>query len=101
MTRIISIEEEEKIVKALKERNAVQPCLRCGHDDLFTIDGYFKKNLMAFSKDENITSSDSEKTFYISTPTGYNCTFIGLICKICGYLYEHEIRTLGLIPPND
>ena len=65
----IPVEQREEYVKALKEKGATFPCLRCGNSDFFMSDAYFCQHLYLSDK-------------------GIACIVLG--CKKCGHLDFHS-----------
>ncbi len=81
---ILSKEQQEKIINTLKERGAKLPCPRCGNYDFTLLDGYF-----------NQTVGSEPGTIVIG---GISVPSVVIACQRCGYLSQHSIRILGLLP---
>lgn len=77
-------EKLEEIIKILKERGAVRSCPRCGKEKFTLTDGYFADVLQT---DLNI--------FRV---TGSSVPSIAVICDNCGYISQHALGALGLLP---
>jgi predicted nucleic-acid-binding Zn-ribbon protein len=77
-------EEKEKIIKALEEHGAILPCPRCGNENFTLLDGYF-----------NQTVQHDLKNIFIGGPS---IPSIVVGCSRCGYLSQHSIGILGLLP---
>lgn len=83
----LSQEQQKKIIEALDERGAILPCPRCGNKSFELLNGYFNHTLQAELKGIVIGGP--------SVPT------IIVVCKKCGYLSQHAIGTLGLLPKEE
>ncbi len=81
---VISREEQEKITEVLTERGALEPCPRCGHDEFAMADGYGQYFLQ----------SEIGKTII----GGRAIPFVAAICTHCGYISQHALGVLGLLP---
>lgn len=80
-------EERDRIIAALDKKNATRPCPRCGNESFAIISGYFahfvqpRLGAVAFGGP--------------SIPTAV------VTCTNCGWLAEHALGTLGLLPPAE
>lgn len=83
----LSKEEKEKIIKALDERGAKLPCPRCGNNSFTLLDGYF-----------NQTIQTELKGMVIGGPS---VPSVVVACNQCGYLSQHALGTLGLLPKEE
>lgn len=77
----------DEIAKRLTDKGAVQPCPRCGHREFTVADGYF-----------NHTLQDELKGVVIG---GKSIPCAIVICVYCGYLAQHALGALGLLPPPE
>ena len=77
----------DEIAKRLTDKGAVQPCPRCGHREFSVADGYF-----------NHTLQDELKGLVIG---GKSIPCAIVICVHCGYLSQHALGALGLLPPPE
>jgi len=77
-------EFRQRATDALKTKNAVKPCPRCGNQSFTLIDGMFKHFLQLRLEDTAIGGP--------SVPT------IVVGCTNCGWLAEHAMGALGLLP---
>jgi len=77
-------EEKDKIVQALKDKGATRACPRCGEPNFTLIDGYFSHFLQRQLGGMTIGGP--------SIPTAV------VACSRCGWLAEHALGGLGLLP---
>ena len=80
-------EEKRRIAEALKEREAIRACPRCGNDNFSLIDGYF-----------NTPFRVELKGLVIGGPS---IPAAVVVCKKCGYLSQHALGVLGLLPKSE
>lgn len=78
---------KEDIIKALKERGVKLPCPRCGNQKFTLLDGYFNQTIQTELKGIVIGGP--------SVPT------IVVACTRCGYLSQHALGALGLLPKEE
>jgi len=83
----LSKEEKEKIIKVLDERGAKLPCPRCGNTNFTLLDGYF-----------NQTIQTEMKGMVIGGPSVPSAV---VACSRCGYLSQHALGALGLLPKEE
>ena len=83
----LSKEEKEKIIKVLDERGAKLPCPRCGNNNFTLLDGYF-----------NQTIQTELKGMVIGGPSVPSAV---VACSRCGYLSQHALGALGLLPKEE
>ncbi len=83
----LSKEEKEKIIKSLDERGAKLPCPRCGNNSFTLLDGYF-----------NQTIQTELKGMVIGGPS---VPSVVVACNQCGYLSQHALGPLGLLPKEE
>ncbi len=76
--------QKEDIANILQERGATLPCPRCGRNEFFVSDGYF------------VQSVQIELTGTVLG--GSSIPSIVIVCKNCGYLSQHALGRLGLLP---
>ncbi|MCK4814176.1 hypothetical protein KA005_00275 [bacterium] len=84
----MTAKEKQKIVGILSKKGAVHPCPRCGEKGFTLLDGYFNQT--------------------IQQTLGGGNTFIGgpsvpsivVVCNNCGYMSQHALGVLGLMPEN-
>jgi predicted nucleic-acid-binding Zn-ribbon protein len=77
-------DEKQKIIQALEERGAKLPCPRCGNQQFTLVDGYF-----------NQTIQTELKGMVIGGPS---VPSIVVVCTRCGYMSQHALGALGLLP---
>lgn len=80
-------EFKEKVVNALKERNAVLPCPRCS-SQTWSIGGFFNQALQ----------SPQWQGLVIGGPS---IPSVVVICDQCGFLSQHALGVLDLLPKQD
>lgn len=83
----ISEEQKKKIITALNERGANLPCPRCNNNNFTLLDGYF-----------NQTIQTELKGMVIGGPS---VPSIVVACNKCGYLSQHALGVLGLVPEEE
>ena len=83
----LSQEQKQRIIKALKDRGAKLPCPRCGNDSFTLLDGYF-----------NQTIQTELKGMVIGGPSIPSAV---VACNRCGYLSQHALGALGLLPKEE
>lgn len=76
--------QKQQIIKALDERGAKLPCPRCGNNNFTLLDGYF-----------NQTIQTELKGMVIGGPS---IPSVVVACNRCGFLSQHAIGALGLLP---
>jgi len=80
-------EEKNNIITRLQERGAQMPCPRCGHQHFSLTDGYFS---------HQVQQSFGELTI----GGGPTIPTVVVICTQCGFLSQHALGSLGLLPPS-
>ena len=83
----ISDEKKQEIIKALEERGAKLPCPRCGNQSFTLIGGYF-----------NQTIQTDLKGMVLGGPS---VPSVVVVCNRCGYLSQHALGALGLLPKEE
>ena len=78
--------KRDEIAKRLNEKGANRSCSRCGHKEFVVIDGYFNQTLQ------------DDFSGLVLGGKSIPCAIIG--CSNCGYLSQHALGALGLIPSN-
>ena len=71
---------------ALKRKNALLPCSRCGHNTFSVLDKYGRIELQ-----------DDFKTVLLGGPS-IPCAIV--ICNNCGHVDFHALGSLDLMPPE-
>jgi len=83
---IISSNVKKIIINTLQARGAKLPCPRCGTNNFTLLDGYFtqpvQQDLKAFSVGPSVPS-------------------VVVICNQCGYMSQHALGALGLMPAEE
>lgn len=80
----LSNPEKERIINALNSRGAVKPCPRCGNNEFNLIDGYFNQSIQFELTGLSIG--------------GPSIPSIIVVCSKCGYMSQHAMGSLGLLP---
>ena len=83
----ISDEKKREIIKALEERGAKLPCPRCGNNSFTLLDGYFNQTIQTVLKGM-VLGGPSVPSVVVS-------------CSRCGYLSQHALGALGLLPKEE
>ena len=83
----ISDEKKQEIIKALEERGAKLPCPRCGNQSFTLIGGYFNQTIQTDLKGMALGGP--------SVPS------VVVVCKRCGYLSQHALGVIGLLPKEE
>ena len=79
--------QKDEIIKALTERGASLPCPRCGNNAFTLLDGYF-----------NQVIQEEPKGIVLG---GRTIPSVAVACKRCGYLAQHALGVLGLLPKEE
>ncbi len=80
-------EQKDKIIKALTDRLAKLPCPRCGNDTFTLLDGYFNQIIQTDLKGIVLG--------------GRTIPSVVVACNRCGYLSQHALGILGLLPKEE
>lgn len=80
-------DQKNAIIKNLEEKGAKLPCPRCGKTHFSIIDGYFNHILQ---KEYN--------SLVIGGPT---IPVVVIACTNCGFLSQHALGGLGLLPSQE
>lgn len=87
--KVQSIEENrKKIIQALSEKKANNPCPRCNHEKFTLLDGYFNQSLQPSLQNGLVIG-------------GTTVPSIVIVCNNCGYMFQHALGVLGLIPESE
>ncbi len=78
-------DQKEKIVKILSERGANNPCPRCNNKNFTLLEGYFNQSIQ-MTINAGITLG------------GPSIPSLVVICTNCGYISQHALGILGLLP---
>jgi ribosomal protein S27AE len=76
--------KKDEIIKALEARGANRPCPRCGTNAFVLVGGYFQHTLQFELSGLQLGGT--------TIPT------VAVVCSKCGYLAEHAVGGLGLLP---
>ena len=77
-------QDKQKIIEALQERGANEPCPRCRNTDFTVVDGYFYQ---ALQTELNAISLG-----------GPGVPSVAVVCTKCGFMSQHALGALGLLP---
>lgn len=80
-------EKKTEIIRILNERGVILPCPRCGNPSFTLIEGYFNEMIQPNTNTLNIG--------------GPSIPSIITACTRCGYLSQHALGALGLLPNNN
>lgn len=80
-------DQKDKIIKALTERGANLPCPRCGNDAFTLLDGYFNQIIQ-----------ETPRGIVLG---GRTIPSVAVACKRCGYIAQHALGILGLLPKEE
>lgn len=83
----ISPDKKQEIVNALQEKGAVLPCPRCNNNNFTLLDGYFNQSVQVEPK--NLVLG------------GESVPSVVVVCNKCGYMSQHAIGVLNLIPKEE
>ena len=81
-------DEKNQIVRALEERKAALPCPRCGGNRSFTLmEWYFTQSIQP----------SVGRGLVIGGPA---IPSVVVVCTQCGFMAQHALGVLGLMPPT-
>jgi predicted RNA-binding Zn-ribbon protein involved in translation (DUF1610 family) len=83
----LSSEEKQKIIDKLSEKGANHPCPRCTSKNFTILDGYFA---------QPIQPSLTNLMF-----GGPSVPSVVIVCNNCGYMSQHALGMLGLLPKEE
>jgi transcription elongation factor Elf1 len=78
--------QKDNIIRILQERGANLNCPRCGHSNFSLIDGYFNQPIQPQLNNNLIIGGPAVPS-------------VAVVCTHCGFLTQHAIGVLGLLPP--
>ena len=84
---MLSQEKKQEIIQKLNERIQVLTCPMCHQHNFVIANGYFSHFLQDNMKDVSIGGS--------SIPT------IAIVCTHCGFVSQHALGVLGMLPKNE
>lgn len=82
-----SSEQRQKILEALEKAGVKLPCPRCTNQDFALLDGYLNNLVQA-----------EVGGFVIGGPS---VPSVVVVCSRCGYLAQHALGVLGLLPRQE
>lgn len=80
----MSSETKQQIVATLQTKGAIQPCPRCGNKEFTLLDGYFNQGIQ-----------QELGGMVIGGPSVPSAV---VVCNKCGYMSQHALGVLGLLP---
>ena len=80
-------QRQNAIIKAVEDAGARLPCPRCGNDSFTLLNGYF-----------NQTIQTDPKGMVLGGPS---IPSIVIACNRCGFLAQHTLGILGLLPKEE
>jgi len=80
----LSPDQKQEIIKALERAGAKLPCPRCGNSRFTLLDGYFNQPIQ--SEVAGLVLGG------LSVPSAV------VVCTQCGFLSQHALGALGLLP---
>lgn len=83
----LSEAERQRIAEVLEEKGATAPCPRCGKRNFAVLEGYFLHSLNTLGG-----------TFNLGGPS---IPVAVIACSNCGFLSEHALGALGLLPREE
>lgn len=84
-------DQKREIMEILNKRGAKLPCPRCKNRNFAILDGYFNQPIQK-SLPRSATDMINEGPFISS---------IVVVCTRCGYLSQHALSVLGLLPAEE
>lgn len=80
-------DQKQKIVEALEKASARLPCPRCGNTSFTLLDGFFNQPVQ--------TDLGGLVLGGPSVPS------VVVVCNRCGFLAQHALGSLGLLPKQE
>lgn len=87
MVKELTKEEKKKIIDALSKKGVKVICPMCGNKHFILADGYFSNTLQQDIKNVSLGGS--------GIPT------IPVVCSNCGFISQHALGVLGLLPKEE
>jgi len=82
-------EQAQEVIQALKTRGVRLPCPRCGYGHFTLLEGFFSQPISGFP-----TAASGAMAF----SAGPTVPSVVTACTRCGFLSQHALGVLGLIP---
>ena len=86
----MSPEQAANIIRVLQQRNATRPCPRCGNQHFTLLEGFFNQPV----------SGDYFSGGFFAYPQGPTVPSVVTACSNCGFLSQHALGVLGLLPSD-
>ena len=80
-------EEKQRIISMISGRVNWLKCPMCGNNQFSILDGYFNHTL--------------QSDFNNLVLGGPSIPSVGIVCNKCGFISQHALGTLGLIPKKE
>lgn len=84
----MTADQKSNIVKILSERGANRPCPRCNNNNFTLLEGYFNQSIQPTINAGIMLGGPSIPSIVV-------------ICNNCGYISQHALGILGLLPKED
>ncbi len=84
----MSSNEKQKIVDALSKKGANLPCPRCNTKNFTLLDGYFNQTIQQKLTADLVLGGPSVPSIIV-------------VCNNCGYISQHALGVLGLLPNDE
>lgn len=82
-----SQEQKNRIIKVLTEKGADLPCPRCGNPNFTLLSGYFAQPIQP-----------ELGSIMLGGP---NIPSVVTVCTQCGFISQHALGVLGLLPKGE
>lgn len=80
--------DKNEIIKKIEEKGATQPCPRCGNNNFAIVDGYLNQSVQKEISGGLIIGGPSIPS-------------VAVVCSNCGFISQHALGSLGLLPTKD
>lgn len=87
MANELTKEQKELIIRTLGEKGVKNVCPMCGSQHFILADGYFSNTLQVDTKNVSLGGD--------GIPT------IPIVCSNCGFVSQHALGVLGLLPKEE
>lgn len=84
---MLNNEQKKKIAETLEKKQHALTCPMCQNKNFIMADGYFNNNMQT-----------DFGSFSIGGPT---IPTIAIVCSNCGFVSQHALGVLGLLPKED
>jgi hypothetical protein len=87
----MTAEQWRQVVEALSAKHVRLPCPRCGNPHFTLLEGYFNQPVSGA-----VSNASSAMAFW----HGPTVPSVVTACTNCGFLSQHALGALGLLPPQ-